>query len=62
MFNPSYAGARNDILSLIPNNVSKVLNIGCSTGVFGDQIKKRNINTEVVGIEFDVQMANVAKK
>lgn len=61
-FNPSYIGVRNDILPLISDDVSKVLDVGCSTGVFGEQIKQRNNNVEVVGIEFDEQMATVAKK
>lgn len=62
MFNPSYIGARNDILTLIPDNISRVLDIGCSTGASGEQIKQRNNNVEVVGIEFDKKMAEVAKK
>lgn len=61
-FNTSYIGARNDILTLIPDNISKVLDVGCSTGAFGKQIKQRNNNLEVVGIELDEKMANVAKK
>jgi len=61
MFNPSYIGIRNDIFALIPDDVSRVLDIGCSTGALGEQIKQRNNNAEVVGIEFDEQMAEVAK-
>jgi len=61
MFNPSYIGTRNDILPLIPDDVSRVLDIGCSTGALGEQIKQRNNNVEVIGLEFDEQMANVAK-
>lgn len=61
-FNPSYIGIRNDIFVLIPNDVSRVLDIGCSTGALGEQIKQRNNNAEVVGIEFDEQMAEVAEK
>lgn len=61
-FNPSYIGARNDILSLIPDNVSKLLDIGCSTGALGEQIKQGNNNVEVIGVEFDEQMAEVAEK
>ena len=61
VFNPSYIGRRADILHLIPNNISKVLDIGCSTGSLGEQIKQRS-RVEVVGIETDEQMANVAKK
>ena len=59
-FNPSYIGMRNDILDLIPDNVNKALDIGCSTGALGEKIKKRN-RAEVVGIEIDEQMAKVAK-
>ena len=62
MFNPSYIEARNDILSLIPDDVSKVLDIGCSTGALGEQIKQRNNNAEVSGIELNKQMAEVAQK
>lgn len=61
-FNPSYIGVRNDILNLIPDNANKVLDVGCSIGVLGEQIKQRNKNVEVKGIEFDEQMAEVAKK
>lgn len=61
-FNPSYIGQRDDILTLIPDNISKVLDVGCSTGVLGDQIKRKNNNVEVVGIEFDEKMAKIAKK
>jgi len=61
-FNRSYIGKRDDILSLIPNNVSKVLDVGCSTGVLGEQVKWRNNNAEVIGIEENEQMAKVAKE
>ena len=60
-FNPSYIGMRNDILDLIPDNVNKVLDIGCSTGTLVEKIKKRN-RAEVVGIEVNEQMAKVAKE
>ena len=62
IFNPSYIGIRNDILTLIPDNISNVLDIGCSTGASGEQIKRRNNNVEVVGIEFDEKMAKIAQK
>jgi len=60
-FNLSYIGERNDIIELIPNNVKKVLDIGCSIGTLGEQIKNRS-HTEVVGIEIDHEMAKIAQK
>lgn len=60
-FNPSYTGSRDDILSLIPDNVNRILDIGCSIGILGGQIKQRN-RAEVVGIELDEQMAKLAKE
>ena len=59
-FNPSYIGLRNDILNLIPKEVHKVLDIGCSIGTIGKQLKKRK-NIEVVGIELNKEMASIAK-
>jgi len=60
-FNPSYVGLRDDVLNLVPDNVSKGLDIGCSIGILGEQIKQKN-HAEVVGIEVDEQMAKVAKE
>ena len=60
-FNPSYVGSRDDILNLVPDNVRKVLDVGCSVGALGEQIKQRN-SVEVVGIELDEQMAKIAKE
>jgi 2-polyprenyl-3-methyl-5-hydroxy-6-metoxy-1,4-benzoquinol methylase len=59
--NPSYVGYRNDILRLVPNGVKKVLDVGCSTGTLGGQIIQKN-GAEVIGIELDVQMAEIARK
>lgn len=61
IFNPSYIGRRNDILNLIPDNVNKVLDIGSSTGTLGEEIKYRNGNAEVTGIELDEKMIEIAK-
>jgi len=60
-FNISYIGERNDILNLIPNNVKRVLDIGCSIGTLGEKIKKRN-HAEIVGIEINEQMGKIAKE
>lgn len=60
-FNPSYIGERNDILKLIPNKVKKILDVGCSTGILGEQIRNRNA-AEVIGIEINREMAQIAQK
>ena len=60
-FKPSYVGPRDDIVKLIPYGIRKVLDIGCSTGVLGENIKRRN-DAEVIGVELDEAMGNVAKE
>lgn len=60
-FNPSYVGSRDDVLNLVPGNVSKVLDVGCSIGALGEQLKQR-FGAEVVGIELNEQMVKVANK
>jgi len=62
-FNPSYTGLRDDILRLIPGEARKILDVGCSIGGLGEQIKQKiRSEVEVVGIELDEQMAKVAKE
>lgn len=60
-FNPSYVGSRDDILNLVPDNVRRVLDVGCSIGILGEQLKQR-FGAEVVGVELDEQMAKIAKE
>lgn len=60
-FNPSYVGDRDDILELIPREVSVVLDVGCSTGILGQQIRSRT-RAEVFGIEIDKEMARIASE
>jgi len=59
-FKPSYIGLRDDVINLIPDWIRKALDVGCSIGTLGEQIKQKN-HAEVVGIEFNEQMAKVAK-
>ena len=58
-FNPSYVGKRNDILSLVPPNAKRVLDVGCSIGTLGLAIKE-NTGAMVVGIELSQEMAKIA--
>jgi len=59
-FNPSYIGSRSDILNLVPPDCQKILDIGCSIGTLGAQIKDSRSDAEVVGIELDKEMAEKA--
>lgn len=61
-FNLSYIGRRDDIVNMVPNTVSRILDVGCSTGVLGSQLKERGQYVECTGIELDEAMAENAKK
>lgn len=62
-FNLSYILPRNDIIELIKDfsTPKKVLDVGCSIGTLGREIKKIFKNCEVSGIELFPEMANLAK-
>lgn len=59
--NPSYVDARDDIMKYIPNHVRRVLDVGCSVGLLGRNIKDK-CNAEVTGIEINEKMARIAEK
>ena len=59
-FNPSYITPRDDIMSLIPGGVERLLDVGCSTGALGEALKERR-NVHVTGVEFDAAMAAEAE-
>lgn len=60
-FLPSYVGQRDDIIRLVPANVQRVLDVGCSVGAVGREIKRRRA-AEVVGIELDAEMGSEARR
>lgn len=59
-FNPSYVSPRPDILNLVSIPVTTVLDVGCSTGTLGEQLK-REFGAEVSGIEKDPEMGRLAQ-
>ena len=61
-FNPSYIGGREDILALLPEAIEKILDIGCSIGSLAEQLKKMNPSREVIGIEQNQEMVEIAKE
>jgi SAM-dependent methyltransferase len=60
-FNPSYVGARPDILRLIPRAATRILDVGCSDGTLGAAIKQR-CNATVIGLEVSTEMGAVASE
>ncbi len=63
-FNLSYILPRKDILDLIKikQYPKRILDIGCSVGTLGIEIKKKYKGVLVYGIEYDEKMAEYAKK
>lgn len=54
-----YTGIREDMLPFIPAKASRILEVGCGEGNFGEIFKKRG--AEVWGIEYSSQEARVAE-
>ena len=59
-FNPAYVGQRPDILRVIPRGATNILDVGCSNGTSGADIK-RIFKARVTGIEYSDSMATEAK-
>ena len=60
-FESSYICQREDVISLIPAHVIRVLDVGCSIGTLGKQIKLR-FGAIVVGIEINSEMSKAAEE
>lgn len=60
-FNQSYVSSRGDILNIIPEKTKNILDVGCSTGNLGFNIKKK-LKAKVSGIEFNHKMGKIAKQ
>ena len=57
----AYTGRRDDVLAMISDEVERVLDVGCSDGTLGAQIRKAT-GAEVTGIELDSDMAAEARR
>lgn len=57
-----YTGPRPDVLALVPDNPSRVLDVGCGAGSLGASIKERWSNAFVVGIDNDPALVEQAAK
>ncbi len=60
-FNKSYIGSRWDILELVNPSYKRVLDVGCSIGRLGEDIKQKT-NGEVAGIELNREMSEIASQ
>jgi len=59
--NPSYVGPREDILAMLPDRLSRFLDVGCSVGTLGEAVKQQR-GAWVTGIEMDEPMARLARE
>ena len=58
----AYTCRRTDLLSLIPIDAKKILEIGCSDGNLGTALKERvSHDVNVIGVEIDERLANIAR-
>ena len=55
-----YSNSRPDVLSRVPENPSRVLDVGCGNGMVGSSVKYKYPNCEVIGIEYSKEAASVA--
>lgn len=60
--NKSYIGVRSDILSVIPESVNTLLDVGCSIGTLGAEVIAANPKAKVYGVELDPEMAKLAEE
>jgi len=56
-----FTNIRYDILPLVPQNATYILDVGCAAGMTGKELKKRP-EVFVAGIEMDPAAANMASK
>lgn len=59
--NDYYQIDRKEMLRFIPQNVKRVLEIGCGDGNFSSQLKQK-LDVEVWGIEYEMNQASLAAK
>ena len=56
-----YDGVNRAVLSLVPPSAARILDVGCGTGVFGEQLRRQR-ERFVAGITYSAQEAELASK
>lgn len=55
-----YSGARPDVVSLLPEKISSLLDVGCGAGMTGLLVKERNPQVSLFGVEPNSSLAKHA--
>lgn len=58
----SYTSDRPDVRKLVPSDALRILDVGCSNGILGGQLKRAHPERYVAGIELDATLANIAEE
>ena len=61
-FEKYYESPREDLISLIPDGVSTILDIGCAKGGFGKRLKEIRPDVRIYGVEMNPVLAREAAK
>lgn len=57
-----YSGARPDVIGMVPQAPRRVLDVGCGAGMTAKILKERFPGVEVVGVEPDPMLAELARE
>ena len=59
---PLNLGLNGDLLAMIPNDASRIVEVGCSGGGLAREYRKINPRCEYIGLEINAQYAEVARE
>ncbi|WP_171940788.1 class I SAM-dependent methyltransferase [Herbaspirillum rubrisubalbicans] len=59
---PAHDFHNPDLLSLMPETSSKIIEVGCSSGALAKAFKQKNSNCQYIGIEIDSDYIELAKR